>query len=139
MKVDSYEPGKNSRKNGPQKSQEFSDDEKQAMKEQVKELKAEARRSARAKKDNEEGESDVLAKIAKLPESDRSMAMRIHEIIKANALELSAKTWCGMPAYAGDGKIVSFFQSAQKFYTRYATLGFSEAAHLDEGGMWSVA
>ena len=105
------------------------------MKERAKELKAEAR----ANKDKAEGESDVLAKIAEMPEPDRAMAKRLHEIIKASAPVLSPKTWYGMPAYAKDGKIVCFFQSAQKFNTRYATLGFSDAANLDEGAMWPTA
>ncbi len=104
------------------------------MKARAQELKAEAR----ANKNKAEGESDVLAKIAEMPEPDRSMAERIHAIIKASAPALSPKTWYGMPAYAKDGKIVCFFQSAQKFNTRYATLGFSDAAHLDEGAMWPV-
>jgi len=102
------------------------------MKERAKELKVEAR----ANKDKAEGESDVLAKIAEMPEPERTMATRLHEIIKASAPVLSPKTWYGMPAYARDGKIVCFFQSAQKFNTRYATLGFSDTANLDEGAMW---
>ena len=118
------------------KSQGFSDVERAAAKERAKELKAEAR----ANKNREEGERDALAKIAEMSEPDRSMATRIHEIIKANAPELSPKTWYGMPAYANkDGKIVCFFQTAQKFDSRYATLGFNEDAHLDDGNMWPVA
>jgi uncharacterized protein YdhG (YjbR/CyaY superfamily) len=105
------------------------------MKERAKELKAEAR----ADKDRAFGESAVLAKIAEMSGSDRVMAERIHEIIKANAPVLSPKTWYGMPAYAKDGKIVCFFQSAEKFNYRYATLGFNDPANLDEGGMWPVA
>ena len=105
------------------------------MKERSKELKAEAR----AKKKKADGESDVLAKIAEMPEPDRVMAERLHAIIKANAPVLSPKTWYGMPAYAKDGKVVCFFQSAQKFNTRYATLGFSDTATLDDGDMWPVA
>lgn len=117
------------------KSKGFTDAERAAMKERSKELKAEAR----ASKDKEAGEKAVLAKIAEMPEPDRSMAMRIHEIIKAHAPSLSPKTWYGMPAYAKEGKVVCFFQSAQKFNTRYATLGFSDAANLDEGAMWPTS
>lgn len=113
-------------------SQEFTKEEQAAMKERAKELKAEAR----ANKNKEEGESDVLAKIAEMPEADRAIATRLHEIIKANAPTLTPKTWYGMPAYAKDGKVVCFFQSAQKFNTRYGTLGFSDQANLDEGVMW---
>ena len=105
------------------------------MKERAKELKAEAR----ASKARADGESDVLAKIAEMPEPDRAMAERLHAIIKASAPALSPKTWYGMPAYAKDGKVVCFFQSAQKFKTRYATLGFSDTANLDEGAMWPTA
>jgi len=105
------------------------------MKERAKELKAEERTN----KNRAEGESELLAKIAEMPEPERSMAKRLHEIIKASAPVLSPKTWYGMPAYAKDGKIVCFFQSAQKFNTRYATLGFSDTANLDEGDMWPTA
>lgn len=105
------------------------------MKERAQELKAEAR----AKKDKAAGENDVLAKIAEMPEPDRAMARRLHEIIKASAPALSPKTWYGMPAYAKDGKVVCFFQSAQKFNSRYATFGFSDAANLDEGAMWPTS
>ena len=118
-----------------QKSAGFTDEERAAMKERAKELKAEAR----AMQDREAGERDVLAKIAEMPEPDRSMAMRLHEIIKANASVLSPKTWYGMPAYARDSKIVCFFQTAQKFGARYATLGFNDSAHLDEGAMWPTS
>ena len=111
------------------------DEERAAMKERAQELKAEAR----AKKDKADGESAVLAKIAEMPEPDRAMGERLHAIIKASAPALSPKTWYGMPAYAKDGKVVCFFQSAQKFNTRYATLGFSDAANLDEGDLWPVA
>ena len=117
------------------KSQGFTDEERAAMKERAKELKAEAR----ADKNKADGESDVLAKIAEMPEPDRAMAERLHAIIKASAPALSPKLWYGMPAYAKDGKVVCFFQSAQKFNTRYATLGFSDAANLDEGAMWPTA
>jgi len=100
-------------------------------------LKAAARRGPRA--DKADGESDVLAKIAELPEPDRAMAERLHAIVKASAPALSPRTWYGMPAYAKDGKIVCFFQSAQKFNTRYATLGFNDTANIDEGAMWPTA
>src|SRR5437867_10752496 len=113
----------------------FTDEEQAAMRERAQELKAEAR----ANKDKAEGESDVLAKIAEMPKPDRAMAKRLHAIIKASAPALSPRTWYGMPAYAKDGKVVCFFQSAQKFNTRYATLGFSDQANLDEGALWPVA
>lgn len=113
----------------------FTDEERAAMKERARELKAEAR----ANKNKAEGESDVLAKIAELPEPERAMAERLHAIIKASAPTLSPQTWYGMPAYAEDGKVVCFFQSAQKFKSRYATLGFSDAANLDEGAMWPTS
>ena len=119
-----------------QKSKGFTDEEKAAMKERARELKAEAR----AKQDRAAGESDVLAKIAEMPEPERDMAERLHAIIKANAPALSPKTWYGMPAYANkDGKIVCFFQSAQKFNSRYATFGFNDVANLDEGAMWPTS
>src|SRR5215213_435560 len=121
------------------KSKGFTDEERAAMKERAQELKAEARRSPRAKRDKADGEGDVLAKIAAMQEPDRTMAERLHAIIKATAPALSPKTWYGMPAYAKDGKVVCFFQSAQKFNTRYATLGFSDAAKLDEGAMWPTS
>ena len=117
------------------KSKGFTDEEKAAMKERAKELKAEAR----AKQDRAAGESDVLAAIAAMKEPDRSMAKRLHAIIKASAPDLSPKTWYGMPAYAKDGNVVCFFQSAQKFKSRYATLGFSDKANLDEGAMWPTS
>ena len=113
----------------------FSEEERAAMKERAKEQKAEAR----ANKDRAEGESDVLAKIAEMPEPDRSMATRIHEIIKESAPVLSPKTWYGMPAYAKDGKIVCSFRPAPKFNTRYATFSFEDSANLDEGTMWATA
>lgn len=116
-------------------AQTFTDDERAAMKERAKELKAEER----ANKNRAEGESDVLAKIAEMPQPERTMAERLHELIKASAPVLVPKTWYGMPAYAKDGKIVCFFQSAQKFNTRYATLGFSDEARIDKGGMWPTA
>jgi uncharacterized protein YdhG (YjbR/CyaY superfamily) len=105
------------------------------MKERARELKAEAR----AGKDRAQGERAVLAKIAEMPEPDRSMAERIHAIITASAPDLSPKTWYGMPAYARDGKVVCFFQGADKFKARYATLGFNDPANLDEGNMWATA
>jgi uncharacterized protein YdhG (YjbR/CyaY superfamily) len=117
------------------KSKGFTAEERAAMKERVRELKAEARR----KKSREDGERDVLAKIAEMPKADRAMAKRLHAIIKASAPALSPKTWYGMPAYAKDDKVVCFFQSAQKFKSRYATLGFSDEANLDRGAMWPTA
>ncbi len=114
----------------------FSDEERAAMKERAQELKAEAARGKRGKAD---GETDVLAKIAEMPEPDRTMATRLHELIKANVPALSPKTWYGMPAYARDGKVVCFFQTAHRFKTRYATLGFSDEANLDEGAMWPTS
>ncbi len=115
----------------------FTDEERVAMKERVQEQKAAARRGPRA--DKADGESAVLAKIAEMPEPDRAMAERLHAVIKASAPALSPKLWYGMPAYAKDGKVVCFFQSAQKFKTRYATFGFSDEANLDEGTMWPTA
>jgi uncharacterized protein YdhG (YjbR/CyaY superfamily) len=115
----------------------FTDEERAAMVDRVQEMKVAGRRGPRA--DQADGESEVLAKIAELPESDRAMAKRIHAVVKASAPDLSPRLWYGMPAYAKDGKIVCHFQSAQKFKTRYATLGFSDAAHLDEGNMWPNA
>ena len=114
----------------------FTDEERGAMKERAQELKA-ARGGPRAGK--ADGESDVLAKIAEMPEPDRAMAERVHAIIKAYAPALSPRTWYGMPAYAKDGKVVCFFQAAAKFKSRYATLGFSDSANLDEGAMWPNA
>ena len=118
-------------------SRGFTEEERAAMKERAQELKAEARRGPRA--DKAGGESDVLAKIAEMPEADRAMAKRLHEIVKASAPALSPKTWYGMPAYANDGKVLCFFQSAKKFNSRYATLGFSDEANLDEGAMWPTS
>jgi len=114
----------------------FSAEERAAMKERAQELKAQSRRGARSKKD---GERDVLEKIAEMPEPDRQMALRLHEIVKAGAPALSPRTWYGMPAYALDGKVVCFFQGAKKFNARYATFGFNDAANLDEGDMWPTA
>ena len=115
----------------------FTDEERAAMKARVQEVKGAARRGPGA--DKADGESAVLAKIAEMPERDRSIAKRLHEVITANAPVLSPKTWYGMPAYAKDGNVVCFFQSAQKFKTRYATIGFSDKANLDEGAMWPTA
>ena len=123
---------KNNPKNSTKtKSGTFSAEERAAMKERAKEQKAE--------KGKVEGEGAVIAKIAEMSKSDRALAKRLHEIIKANAPELTPKLWYGMPAYAKDGKVVCFFQSAEKFNTRYGTLGFSDAANLDSGGMWPTA
>ena len=115
----------------------FTDDERAAMKEHAQELKTAARRGPRASKTD--GESDVLTKIAEMQEPDRVMAERIHAIITASAPALVPRTWYGMPAYAKDGKIVCFFQPAQKFKTRYATFGFNDPANLDDGAMWPIA
>jgi hypothetical protein len=115
----------------------FTDEERVAMKERIRELKAATLRGPRA--DKTDGERAVLAKIAEMPEPDRAMGKRLHAIIKASAPALSQKLWYGMPAYARDGKVVCFFQSAHKFKTRYATLGFSDTANLDEGALWPVA
>ncbi|MGA2514168.1 MAG: DUF1801 domain-containing protein [Candidatus Limnocylindrales bacterium] len=112
----------------------FSDEERDAMKERAKELKAAGRRGPRA--DKADGESEVLAKIAEMADSDRAMAERLHAIIKASAPDLLPRLWYGMPAYARDGNVVCFFQDARKFKSRYATLGFSDKANLDEGAMW---
>jgi len=118
-------------------SKAFTDDEQAAMKERAQEAKVAARRGSRATK--ADGESDVMAKIAEMPKHDRDIAKRLHAIIKAAAPDLSAKTWYGMPAYAKDGKVVCFFQSGHRFKTRYATLGFSDKANLDDGDMWPSA
>jgi uncharacterized protein YdhG (YjbR/CyaY superfamily) len=109
------------------KAKGFTSEEKAAMKERARELKAEA------------GEADLLAKIAEMPGPDRALATRVHELVKASAPELSPKTWYGMPAYAKDGKVVIYFQSAHKFKSRYATLGFSDTANLDDGAMWPTS
>ena len=113
----------------------FTDEEQAAMKARARELKAEAR----ANKKREDGEKELLEKIAEMEEPDRRMAARLHEIITAAAPDLWPKTWYGMPAYAKEGKVVCFFQGAQKFKTRYATLGFSDTANLDDGSMWPSA
>jgi uncharacterized protein YdhG (YjbR/CyaY superfamily) len=118
-------------------SKAFTAEERAAMRERAQEQKAAARRGPRAGK--ADGESDVLAKIAEMPEPDRAMAERLHAIIKTSAPALSPRTWYGMPAYAKDGKVVCFFQSAQKFKSRYATFGFSDKANLDGGAMWPTS
>jgi uncharacterized protein YdhG (YjbR/CyaY superfamily) len=119
------------------KSKGFTEEERAAMKERAQELKAESRRGSRSAKTD--GESEVLAKIAEMQGPDRVMAKKVHAIVKASAPALSPKTWYGMPAYAKDGKVVCFFQSAQKFNSRYATFGFSDTANLDEGDMWPTS
>jgi len=119
------------------RSSVFTDEERGAMKDRVQELKAPEHRGPRA--DKVDGESEVLAKIAEMPARDRAIGKRLHALIKASAPALSPRTWYGMPAYAKDGKVVCFFQSGQKFKTRYATLGFSDQANLDEGAMWPTA
>jgi uncharacterized protein YdhG (YjbR/CyaY superfamily) len=119
------------RKPAKKGTQTFTAEERAAMKERARELKAAAGKAA--------GESEVLAKIAEMPKPDRAIAERLHAIVKASAPALSPRTWYGMPAYAKDGKVVCFFQSAQKFKTRYATLGFSDQANLDEGAMWPTS
>lgn len=126
---------KSTTKKSTQKSKGFTDAEQAAMKERAKELKAEAR----ANKKKADGEKDLFEKIAEMPEPERTMAKRLHEIISEAAPNLWPKTWYGMPAYARDGKVVCHFQSAAKFNTRYATLGFSDEANLDEGNMWPTA
>jgi uncharacterized protein YdhG (YjbR/CyaY superfamily) len=113
------------------KSKGFTDEERAAMKERAQELKAQ--------KTKADGERAVLAKIAEMPKPDRAIAKRIHAIVKANAPDLSPRTWYGMPAYAKDGKVVCFFQSAQKFKSRYATFGFNDSANLDKGNMWPTS
>ena len=115
----------------------LTDDERAAMKERTQELKAETRRGPRADKADTEGA--VLAKLAEMPEADRALGERLHAVIKASAPALSPKLWYGMPAYAKDGKVVCFFQSADKFKTRYATFGFNDTANLDQGAMWPTA
>jgi uncharacterized protein YdhG (YjbR/CyaY superfamily) len=119
------------------KSTGLSAEERSALKERAQELKTEERRGSRSRKPD--GESDVLAKIAEMPDADREIAERLHEIVTASAPELSPKTWYGMPGYAKDGKVVVFFQSADKFSSRYATLGFNDNAQLDKGAMWPTA
>jgi uncharacterized protein YdhG (YjbR/CyaY superfamily) len=113
----------------------FSDDEKAAMRERAREVKAESRRGA----ERADGERDLLAKIAEMPDSDRIMAERIHALVTAAAPDLTPKTWYGMPAWARDGKLICFFKSADKFKSRYATFGFEEDARLDDGTMWPTS
>ena len=126
----------NPNKSTTKKSKGFTDQEKAAMKERARELKAEER----ASKDREAGESDLLAKVAEMPEPDRRMAKRLHEIITTTAPDLMPKTWYGMPAYANkEGKIVCFFTAASKFNSRYATFGFNDVANLDEGALWPTS
>ncbi len=127
-KQGTQKPARSATAASEKKSAGFTAEERAAMKERARELKAEAEKA--------DGESDLLAKIAEMPEPDRAMATRLHEIIKASAPALSPKTWYGMPAYARDGKVVCFYQSAHKFKSRYAMLGFSDEANLDEGAMW---
>ena len=115
----------------------FTDEERGAMKEHAHEVKTAARRGPRGAE--ADGDSDVLAKIAEMAEPDRALAERVHALVKASAPALAPRTWYGMPAYAKDGKIVCFFQPAQKFKTRYATFGFNDTAHLDDGALWPVA
>ena len=118
-------------------SEGWTDEERAAMKEHAQELKVAKRRGPSAK--GADGEADVLAKIAEMPDSDRAMAERLHALVKASAPALSPRTWYGMPAYAKDGKVVCFFQAADKFKARYATFGFNDDAHLDEGTMWPTS
>lgn len=125
------QPTKKNTEKSAKKSKGFTAEERAAMKERAKELKAEATKA--------DSENAVLEKIGEMPEPERSMAKRLHAIIKTNAPDLMPKLWYGMPAYARDGKILCFFQSAQKFGTRYATLGFNDIANLDEGSVWPVA
>jgi uncharacterized protein YdhG (YjbR/CyaY superfamily) len=126
---------KTAKKGAQTRSEGFTAEERAAMRERAKELKAEAR----ANKDRAAGESDLLAKIAEMPKADRALATRVHAIVTASAPDLSPKTWYGMPAYARNGKVVFFFQSADKFKSRYATIGFSDEANLDEGAMWPTS
>jgi len=134
MDKDTEQPAKEGTM-GAKKSEGFTAEERAAMKERAKELKAEAR----ANKNRAAGESDLLAKIAEMPEPDRAMAQRLHEIVKESAPALSPKTWYGMPAYAKDGKVLCYFTPAAKFNSRYATLGFNDEANLDEGAMWPTS
>jgi uncharacterized protein YdhG (YjbR/CyaY superfamily) len=128
------EPQQSAKQSTRKKSNGFTDEERAAMRERVKELKAEKRVGKKA-----DGESEVLAKIAEMPQPDRGLAERLHKIIKASAPDLSPKTWYGMPAYAKDDKVVCFFRPAYKFKDRYATFGFNDKANLDEGNMWPTA
>ena len=126
---------KAAKKSAGNTSKGFTDEERAAMKERAQELKAEAR----WKKDKAEGESDLLAKIGEMKGSDRAMARRLHEIVKASAPDLLPRTWYGMPAYSKDGKVLCYFTPAAKFNSRYATFGFNDVANLDEGAMWPTS
>ncbi len=131
-------PKKGQRKSaGSATGKGFSDEERAAMKDRAEELKAAARRAKGGKDDD--GEAEVLAKIAEMPQPDRALAERLHALVKATAPELAPRTWYGMPAYAKDGKVLCYFQNARKFKSRYATFGFSDQAQLDEGALWPVA
>lgn len=132
MKAAQKRPSRPAGKTGAKKSTGFSAAEREAMRDYIREKKAEARGG------KVDGEKEVLAKIAKLPPADRALAKKVHDIIRKNAPELEPKTWYGMPAYARDGKTVCYFQDAHKFKARYATLGFSDKAHLDAGNLWPV-
>jgi len=134
-KQSTSKPAKSTTATTKKAAQRFTDDERAAMKERAKELKAEAR----ADRDRAAGESDLLAKIAEMPAPDRTIATRVHALVTTNAPELQPKTWYGMPAYARDGKVLCFLQSAEKFKTRYLTLGFNDGAKLDNGAMWPTA
>lgn len=136
-KKSTQKPGNNTTATG-KKSGGFTAEERAAMKERLQELKADARPASR-RSDKADGESAVLAKIAELPQPDRAIGERLHALIKATAPHLSPKTWYGMPAYARGGDVVCFFQSSQKFKTRYSTLGFSDKANLDDGSLWPTA
>ena len=131
------EPGKPTPKTTTKAIKGFTDEERDAMKARARELRSEQGKAAGAKLID--GEQDVLAKIAEMPEADRILAQRLHALIKSTAPSLLPRTWYGMPAYAKDGNVVCFFQSSHKFKTRYATLGFSDKANLDQGAMWPVA
>ena len=133
--TETHEEDDESAKNTDTAAKGFTAEERAAMKERARELKAEAR----ANQDREAGERDLLAKIAEMPKADRVLAERFHAIVTATAPDLMPKTWYGMPAYARDGKVVCFFKSADKFKSRYATIGFEESAHLDDGTMWQTS
>ncbi len=120
-------------------SEGFTDEERAAMQERARELKAEARRGPRPKAAKADGEADLLAKIAEMPQADRALAERLHALVMASAPALSPRTWYGMPAYAKDGKVICFFQAASKFKVRYATFGFQPDANLDDGTMWPTS
>jgi uncharacterized protein YdhG (YjbR/CyaY superfamily) len=130
---------RSTKSSGGKTSKGFTDEEKAAMREHALEWKAEARRGRGGKKDAADGESEVLAKIAAMPERDRAIAERLHALVMASAPALSPRTWYGMPAYAKDGNVICFFQNSQKFKTRYSTFGFSDKANLDEGDLWPTS